>query len=281
MARTMRFSNDDARERPLGVFDSGIGGLTVVKALHRALPGEAILYLGDTARLPYGTKSAGTVTRYSRQTAEFLVKKGVKYLVVACNTASAHAVEILRSELPIPVMGVVEPGARAAASRSTGGRVGVIGTLSTVESGAYHSALHAVDPSLAIYGQPCPLLVPLTEEGWLEHPVTELVVRHYLTELRTSAGDLDTIVLGCTHYPLLKGVLAREAKEIFGHAVDFVDSAVAVSDAVAEDLRGRDLLRRRAALGEDVYYLTDVSRFAEVAARFLGNKLQAPELADL
>jgi glutamate racemase len=269
------------RDQAIGVFDSGVGGLTVVQALRRALPLEDIVYLGDTARVPYGTKSAATVIRYSVQTANFLLGKGIKYLVVACNTASAHAIDVLRREMPVPVMGVVEPGAGAAAAASKAGKVGVLGTLGTVESGAYHRALHALDSSLAVFGQACPLLVPLAEEGWVEHPVTAQVAGHYLTELCVAAGDLDTIVLGCTHYPLLKKILSVEAERVFGHPVVLVDSAVAVSDAVSQDLRRRGLNRAGPELGRDRFYLTDVSRFAEIAARFLGLDLCCPEHADL
>ncbi len=265
----------------LGVFDSGVGGLTVVRALRAALPAEDLVYLGDTARVPYGTKSAGTVIRYSLQTAGFLLAKGVKYLVVACNTASAHALEALRREVAVPVMGVVVPGARVAAAASRSGKVGVIGTLGTIESSAYHRALHAIDPALTVFGQPCPLLVPLAEEGWADHPVTEQVARHYLTELQVNAGDLDTIVLGCTHYPLLKEVLRRAAEQTFGHRVDLIDSALAVSLEVAADLERRGLRRADGLRGRERFYFTDVSRFAEVAARFFGADLGEPEVADL
>jgi glutamate racemase len=269
------------RDQALGVFDSGIGGLTVVKALRRALPHEHIIYLGDTARVPYGSKSAATVIRYAQQTAAFLLGKGVKYLVVACNTASAHAIEVLREEAPVPVMGVIAPGAQVAVQRTTEGRVGVIGTLGTVESGAYHQAIHALDPALSVFGQACPLFVPLVEEGWLSEEVTAMVARRYMTELRVSAGDLDTIVLGCTHYPLLKDLLASVTEKIFAHPVELVDSAEAVSLAVADDLRRRDLHRPPGAIGHDHFYLTDISRFSEVGRFFLGDHLAAPQLADI
>ena len=253
----------------------------MVRALCEALPGEQIIYLGDTARVPYGTKSANTVIRYSLQTAGFLLKRGVKYVVVACNTASAQAMEALKEQIPVPVMGVVRPGAREAAKATHSGKVGVIGTLGTVESGAYHRAIHEIDPSLTVFGQPCALLVPLAEEGWLDHSVTHQVARHYLTELRLSSGDLDTIVLGCTHYPLLKQVLALEAEQIFGHPVTLVDSADAVSRAVADDLRQRGLTSAASSGGEVSFYFTDVSRFSEVAARFMGRDIARPEHADI
>lgn len=276
----MKVSRDNISQA-VGVFDSGIGGLTVVQALRQVLPGEDIIYLGDTARVPYGTKSAATVIRYSRQTTAFLYGKGIKYLVVACNTASAHSIAVLRQEMPIPVMGVIEPGARMGAASTQMGQLGVIGTLGTIESGAYHRALHAINPLLTVFGQACPLLVPLAEEGWLDHPVTAQVARHYLTELRMSAGDLDTIVLGCTHYPLLKKTLSAEAHVVFGHSVQFIDSALAVSQTVAQDMQKHDLLRDPEHNGTDQFYFTDVSRFAEIAARFLGSDLLIPLTADL
>jgi glutamate racemase len=212
----------------IGVFDSGVGGLTVVAALRRRLPGESILYLGDTARLPYGSKSPETVTRYTRRNIEFLLERGVKAVVVACNTASALALPQL--ENPVPTWGVIEPGARQAAAVSRG-RVGVIATEATVRSDAYPSALRALRHDLAILSQPCPLFVPLVEEGWHDDPVTEEVARRYLEPLL--AAGIDTLVLGCTHYPLLKPVLQR----VVGPDVTLVDSAEAVAEMVAAGLQ--------------------------------------------
>ncbi|MBW2735066.1 MAG: glutamate racemase [Deltaproteobacteria bacterium] len=266
--------------QPIGVFDSGLGGLTVVRALQRRLPHEQLVYLGDTARVPYGTKSATTVIRYASQIAQFLLALDVKYLVVACNTASAHALTYLEQTLPIPVLGVVEPGAHAAAGVCGSGQVGVIGTLGTVDSGAYQRAIQLMRPDLTIFSQPCPLLVPLAEEGWLEHPVTSEVVRHYLQELQAHAGNLDTLVLGCTHYPLLRQVIASEAERVFGHPVKLVDSAEATAEAAEGDLRERNLLSK-ARLEADRFFFTDVNRFAEVAGRFLGRPVTGAELADL
>jgi len=176
----------------LGVFDSGVGGLTVARSLREALPFEDIIYLGDTARVPYGTKSQSTVIRYSRQTAGFLLGKGIKYLVVACNTASAQALDALRQEMPVPVMGVVEPGARLATEITQSGKVGVLGTWGTIRSEAYQRIIHDHNPALEVFGKACPLFVPLVEEGWIDHPVTSQIINHYLTELRTASGDLDT-----------------------------------------------------------------------------------------
>src|SRR5213593_1632850 len=203
----------------IGIFDSGVGGLTVLHALLEALPGEHLLYLGDTGRHPYGTKSAETVTRYSIENVEFLVAKGIKMLVVACNTASAVALDALEARFPLPVVGVIEPGARAAVARTENGRVGVIGTEATIASGAYTKALRALRPGLEIYTRPCPLLVPLAEEGWLDGPIPRGVVETYLATLQKSG--IDTLVLACTHYPLLRPLIA----EVMGEKVGLVDSA--------------------------------------------------------
>ena len=188
------------RSRPIGVFDSGVGGLTVVAAVLSRLPSERIVYLGDTARVPYGTRSAHTVLKYSRNAARFLLRHDVKLLLIACNTASAAALPGLGGELSVGVLGAVEPGAQAAAAVTRSGEVGVLGTLATIRSGAYERALLALSPSLRIHVQPCPLLVPLVEEGWTDpaDPVSQLIVRRYLTELRDRPPLLDTLVLGCT-----------------------------------------------------------------------------------
>jgi len=211
----------------IGVFDSGVGGLTVVSALRRRLPRESILYLGDTARLPYGSKSPGTVTRYTENNIAFLLGRGVKAVVIACNTASALALPNLHPE--VPTWGVIEPGARKAAAVSRG-RVGVIATEATVRSDAYPRALRALRPELEIRSQACPLFVPLVEEGWHDDPLTAEVAERYLRPL-LDAG-IDTLVLGCTHYPLLAPVLARVA----GPEVTLVDSAEAVAEVVAKGL---------------------------------------------
>src|SRR5438874_1575041 len=184
----------------IGVFDSGVGGLTVVRSLTERLPREELIYLGDTARVPYGSKSAETVARYSRMAARFLVDQGVKMVVVACNTASAFALEALRAELPLPVLGAVEPGARAAARATRTGRIGVIATLGTVRSGTYPRAVAALDPALHVTAHACPMFVPLAEEGWVDDAVAAAVAERYLRELQLQAPDIDVLVLGCTHY---------------------------------------------------------------------------------
>jgi glutamate racemase len=218
----------------IGVFDSGVGGLTVVAALRRRLPRESILYLGDTARLPYGSKSPATVRRYTERNIDFLVQRGVKAVVVACNTASALALPELA--LPVPVWGVIEPGAGRAAALSSG-RVGIIATEATVRSDAYAMALRRLRPGLTIVSRACPLFVPLVEEGWHDDPVTEQVAERYLRPLL--AEGIDTLVLGCTHYPLLAAVLSRVA----GTGVLLIDSAEAIAEAVAGGLAERGLAR--------------------------------------
>ncbi|MEO7794218.1 MAG: glutamate racemase [Thermoanaerobaculia bacterium] len=261
--------------RPIGVFDSGVGGLTVAAALQRRLPGERLLYLGDTARLPYGTKSAATVRRYTQVNLEFLERRGVKAVVVACNTASALGLPGLAATLP--VWGVIEPGAVRAAAATRNGRVGVIATESTVASGAYADALRRIVPELGIWSQPCPLLVPLIEEGWLDDAVTAEVARRYVEPLL--AHDIDTLVLGCTHYPLIAPLLAR----IAGDGVVLVDSAAAVSDQVASELAVRGLLADAAHPPDagDHYCVTDTSRrFERIAAEFLGRTVVL-ELVDI
>lgn len=269
--------------RAIGVFDSGVGGLTVAAALKTRLPAERILYLGDTARLPYGTKSAETVTRYTRANVAFLEERNVKAVVVACNTASALALAELATELPH--WGVVEPGAQRAAAVSRG-CVGVLATEATIASDAYGRALRRLRPELEVVSCACPLFVPLVEEGWLDDPVTEAVARRYLAPLL--AAKVDTLLLGCTHYPLLAPLLARVA----GAEIALVDSALAVSELVARELAERSLLAGGGVGGdggsggvgeeaEDHYCVTDASqRFARIARDFVGRPVRL-ELVDL
>ncbi|MBX5482627.1 MAG: glutamate racemase [Myxococcaceae bacterium] len=263
--------------RPIGVFDSGVGGLTVLRALMERLPHEATVYLGDTARVPYGTKSAEVVTRYSLANARFLLARDVKLLVIACNTASAVGLEALAQQLPIPVLGVIEPGAKVAAARTRTGRVGVIGTPGTVRSGAYARALKRARADLVVTSRACPLFVPLAEEGWTTGEVPRLVARQYLSELATTG--VDTLVLGCTHYPLLQGVIA----EVMGDGVTLVDSAAAVAEAAEAVLQERGLLAAKAATPPaHAYFVTDTpDRFLEVAGRFLGRPVEQAEQVDI
>jgi len=259
--------------RPIGVFDSGIGGLTVLSALCCRLPAERFVYLGDTARLPYGTKSAETVTRYALRAGRFLADERIKLLVVACNTASAAALPALERELSVPVIGVVEPGARVAVARSTGA-IGLIGTESTVASGAYQRAIQALGGSSPVRARACPLFVPLAEEGWFDHPVTRMVASIYLAELR---GVVDTVILGCTHYPLLKPAIA----EALGEGVHLVDSAVAVAEEVAVRLRASGTAAEGGD-GEVRLLVTDApARIARIAALILGDDTPPLQLVDL
>jgi len=253
----------------IGIFDSGVGGLTVLHALLEALPNEDLIYLGDTGRHPYGTKSAETVTRYSLENVEFLVGKGAKMVVVACNSASAVALGALAERCPLPIVGVIEPGARAAVARTRNGRVGVIGTEATIASGAYTHALRALRPGLEIYTRPCPLLVPLAEEGWVDGAIPRGVVETYLASLARSG--IDTLVLGCTHYPLLKPVIA----EVMGPGVALVDSAEETAREVAALLRARGLAREAGA-GSTSFFVTDVpDRFIRIGQRFLGARVDS------
>lgn len=291
----------------IGVFDSGVGGLTVARAVLSRLPDERLVYLGDTARVPYGMRSAQTVLRYSRNAARFLLQNTVKLVLIACNTASAAALEALQAELPVGVLGAVEPGAAAAAAVTRSGIVGVIGTLATVRSGAYERALQKQNPELIVHTAACPLLVPLIEEGWTgeRDPVSELVVRRYLGELRQRAPQLDTLVLGCTHYPLLAPLLHRVAGELWQREIALVDSAQAMAEAAAAELERRQLLfapppqdpsglstpsapsapsvteQRRRLTDRLRCFVTDEARVAEVGARFLGRDLGTIELVDL
>jgi glutamate racemase len=221
--------------RPIGVFDSGVGGLTVVSALRTLLPNESIFYLGDTARVPYGGKSAATVQRYSLEIAAILLGENAKTVVVACNSASALALARLEETLPVPVTGVILPGARAAISKTRTGHIGVIGTRATINSGAYERALRSFNPDVQVTARACPLLVPLIEEGWLESPVTDEVIMQYLAPLLKDG--IDTLVLGCTHYPLLRKAIAR----LVGEKVELVDSAQNCALAVRDLLAAENL----------------------------------------
>lgn len=250
---------------PIGIFDSGVGGLTVVHAVHERLPQESILYLGDTARVPYGTKSAGTVYRYALNCARFLVDKGAKIIVIACNTASALAMPSLSGKLGIPILGVIEPGATAAAKQSQG-HIGVIGTEGTIRSNRYQELIAEQRPDARISALPCPLFVPLAEEGMAQHPVTEMLAREYLQPLLDDG--IDTLVLGCTHYPVLTPTL----RQVCGDDVAIIDSASAVADHLASLLEREKL--RASVRGNDRFFATDVSdRFARVGRIFLREKM--------
>lgn len=261
---------------PIGIFDSGIGGLTVARAIYELLPAEDTVYLGDTARVPYGPKSPATVQRYSHEILDWLLAQGVKAVVVACNTATAHALESLRAVSPVPVLGVVEPGARAAVAATHGGAIGVIGTAGTVASGAYRRALLALDDQLRVVEQPCPLFVPLVEEGWFSHPAARLVAEEYLATLQ--AARIDALVLGCTHYPLLKPLLA----ELLGPDVSLIDSAQETARELAAILAERGMATDASGEGRHRWAASDdVARFGRLGALFTGRRLNDVELVEL
>lgn len=262
-------------ERAIGVFDSGIGGLTVLKEILRFLPGEELFYLGDTARVPYGTKSPETVRRYALEAAAFLVRRKVKMLVVACNTASSVAIGELEERFNLPVIGVIEPGARKAVSVTQSGKIGVIGTEGTIRSGAYTRAIQSLAPATEVYAAPCPLFVPLVEEGWTAHEVAHLVAREYLEPF--IARGVDTLVLGCTHYPLLKSTL----HQVLGNGVQLIDSAEETAHLVAKMLGANGSFRRNPA-GCPQYFVTDdPARFEKVGGAFVDSLLKNVELVNL
>lgn len=254
----------DNRSRAIGVFDSGIGGLTVLKALIDLLPYEDFIYLGDTARTPYGAKSREIILRYSLENTRFLLAKGIKLLVIACNTSSAIALEQIIAETSVPVIGVIEPGALAAVKSSRSGKIGVIGTEATIASGAYTRAIHQLRSEAELYTRACPMLVPLVEEGWTENEIARQTVELYLESLR--ASGIDTLLLGCTHYPLLRNLFAKT----LGRGVQIVDSATATAVAVQDRLRALGLLSR-ARNGSQSYFVTEMpERFIRVGRRFIG-----------
>lgn len=258
-----------AREPGIGIFDSGVGGLTVVHRMIEALPNEHLVYLGDTARYPYGTKSATVVSQYTLENAKFLLDTGVKLLVVACNTMSAVALETLRASTDVPVVGVIEPGARAAVAATRNRKIGIIGTEGTIASGSYTRALRALDASLEIYTRACPLFVALAEEGWVDNAIAEQAAAMYLASLRQSR--IDTLVLGCTHYPLLAPTIAA----YLGPEVQLVDSATETAREVAALLAARGLAAP-AGPGSTSFFVTDVpDRFIRIGSRFLGSAVDS------
>jgi glutamate racemase len=255
------------RELPIGIFDSGIGGLTVLKEILDVLPREDTIYLGDTARVPYGIRSAETVTRYSFENTRFLFLKGIKILVVACNTVSSVSLDSIRSSLAIPVVGVIEPGAKAAAAATRNGRIGVIGTDATIRSSAYTKAITALDASVEVYGLACPLFVPLVEEGWTDGTITELTAERYLKHIR--GKGIDTLVLGCTHYPLLKDVLSKT----MGSAVTLIDSAIETAREIKKILAAQSIIKTDGGEMRRFYVTDSPEKFVRVGERFLGRKI--------
>jgi len=254
--------------KPIGVFDSGIGGLTVLKEVFRKLPDESTVYLGDTARVPYGIRSAETVTRYSFENTGFLVSMGIKVLVVACNTVSAVSLEEIKGKLSMPVIGVIEPGARAAVRATRNKNVGVIGTEATVNSGAYARIIRAIDASIRVFSLPCPLFVPLAEEGLTDDAIATMVAERYLKNLKEKG--IDTLVLGCTHYPLLKDVIGK----VMGEGITLIDSATETVGEIKETLVRNDIKGSPSRQPLRKFYVTDApEKFLKVGERFLGEKI--------
>ena len=260
----------------IGIFDSGIGGLTVARAVFEQLPRESTVYFGDTARVPYGPKSPETVRRYSLEILRWLLEQRVKAVVVACNTSTAHALETLQAESPVPVIGVIEPGAKAAAAQANGRPIGVIGTAGTIASNAYAKAIRRVHPDAAVEQKACPLFVPLVEEGWFEHPAADLIAKEYLAPM--AAAGVGSLVLGCTHYPLLRPLLQR----VMGTAVRLIDSGEETARVVASVLRERGLEAPEGGAAEHRFVVSDdEARFRQVGARFIGDRLGRAEVVPL
>lgn len=260
-------------DKAIGIFDSGIGGLTVLKEIIRLLPSENTVYLGDTARVPYGIKSPQTVTKYSFENTEFLLRQDIKLLVVACNTSSAISLNKIKKKFPVPVIGVLEPGARAATEATRSNRIGVIGTEATIRSGTYQKAIKKIDREIEVIGVPCPLFVPLAEEGWVDSDIAFLIAERYLGPLR--GKDIDTLVLGCTHYPLLKKVI----KEVMGKGITLIDSAKETAIEVKKTLS-----RKREAGGQAIhkYFVTDdPKRFIKLGEGLLEFPIDKVEKIDL
>lgn len=259
----------EKKDRPIGVFDSGVGGLTVLKEIVRDLPHENTIYLGDTARVPYGIRSPETVMRYSFENTQFLSSKDIKLLVVACNTASSISLDAIKERISIPVIGVIAPGAKAAVKATKNKKIGVIGTEATIRSNSYTKAMKGIDAGIEVFGFPCPLFVPLVEEGWVEGEIASLIARKYLDSLKDKG--IDTIVLGCTHYPLLKRVIA----DVMGAEVSLIDSAVETSQEIKIilDTHGLNNGQKKAAVRE--FFVTDsTERFLKVGEHFLGQKIE-------
>ncbi|MGN6391735.1 MAG: glutamate racemase [Gemmatimonadales bacterium] len=261
---------------PIGIFDSGIGGLTVARAVYERLPQESTVYFGDTARVPYGPKSPDTVRRYSLEILDWLLRQQVKAVVVACNTSTAHALDTLQAHSPVPVIGVIEPGARAAGNASRSGPIGVIGTAGTIASNAYARAIERRRPDARVEQRACPLFVPLVEEGWFEHPAAELIAREYLEPLREAR--VDTLVLGCTHYPLLKPLLQR----VIGDDVRLIDSGEETAAVVEHVLQRGGLAAPEGGRATHRFVVSDdEARFLQVGARFIGDRLGRAEVVPL
>ena len=262
-------------KKPIGIFDSGIGGLTVVKQLMELLPNEQLIYFGDTARIPYGTKSKKLIEQYAIEDARFLLQYNIKILVVACNTASSLAMHVLLDYLEIPVIGVVIPGAEAAVELTRNKKIGVIGTIATINSNSYTIQIHKHLKEAIVYAQPCPLLVPLVEEGWLNDEITIMTLKKYLPEMISE--KVDTLILGCTHYPLLENTI----QQIMGNHIKLIDSGKETAKAVKRVLIETNLLNQSDKIGPDKFFVSDIPmKFEEIGSRFLGKRLHNVERVD-
>ena len=265
-----------ADNRAIGIFDSGIGGLTVVKRVEQLLPGEDIIYFGDTARVPYGTKSNSTVIEYSIQNTIFLMQKNVKTIVVACNTVSSVAVDTLRKYFNIPFISMIEPGSDFALRETKNNRVGIVGTNATINNKAYSKDLLKKNGDLYVAEKSCPLFVPLAEEGWLSHKATEIIAKEYLNDL--TEKEIDTLILGCTHYPVLTEIIQK----VVGEDVKLIDSGFASSHKVKEYLTNHDTLNEKTSKGKHEFFVSDVpSKFKEIAERFLGREVENLQKIDV
>ena len=261
---------------PIGIFDSGLGGLTVARAIQKILPHESVIYFGDTARLPYGNKSPKIIKKYSLKIADFLISKGAKIIVIACNTASALALNEVQKHVRVPIVGVIDPGVEEAIHATQNKRIGVIGTVATIRSKEYENKIKATDPTMTVISQPCPLFVPLVEEGWLEGAISKAIANIYLEPFKTE--NVDTLVLGCTHYPLLKPLL----KSQINHKIALIDSAEPVAKKIFELINTLELQSNSHSNGTLSCFITDVfSQFETIAERFLEGPIADVTTVDL
>jgi len=259
----------------IGIFDSGIGGITVMKQIINLLPDERLIYFADSARFPYGTKSAATVTRFAADIVRYLLQRDIKLIVVACNSASALALDAIKRQFPVPMVGVIEPGARAAVQASKNRRIGVIGTNATIQSQAYYEAIKRIDPQIQVHQQPCPIFVAMVEEGWVDKQVTRLVVEEYLAPLKRK--DIDVLLLGCTHYPMLTKVIA----EYMGQSVTLVDSATSCAAEIERMLVDREAKNSQLSGGDYQFFVTDMpGRFKQLGEQFLGRAIENVEVVE-
>lgn len=265
-----------ASEKPIGIFDSGVGGLTVVREIMKALPGEVIVYFGDTARVPYGTKSKETITRFAMEDAAFLMSHDVKAIIVACNSVSSNSLPHLKQHFPVPIIGVIEPAVLHACQKTTKKKIGVIGTDATIESNAYKETIETLCPDVEVFSKSCPLFVPLAEEGWIDKKATILIAEEYLRGLLEQG--IDTLLLGCTHYPILKDVI----QHVVGEQVTLIDSAFYTAVFLRESLEKQRLLKRSEEERASLFFLSDIPRkFSEIAERFLGKHITQLSVVDI